>query len=141
MKPTIAILALCSLCATTANAETFSSDVWADNWFEMRIDGTQVAQDSVPITIERSFNSESFTFEAEEAWLLKTNAFLRHKTKQSIEDSTTAVKRKRRPSCHCAVADDHALHSAWAFGLVELNVERPLGPLRERLLERAQFCA
>lgn len=70
MKPTFAILALCSLCATTAGAETFSSDVWADNWFEMRIDGKQVAQDSVPITTERSFNAESFTFEAERPFVV-----------------------------------------------------------------------
>jgi len=40
-------------------------DVWADNWFEMRVDGVQVAEDSVPITTERSFNAESFSFEAE----------------------------------------------------------------------------
>ncbi|GHA61475.1 hypothetical protein GCM10008927_28700 [Amylibacter ulvae] len=45
-------------------AETYSVDVWADNWFEMRIDGVQVAEDSVPITTERSFNAESFTFVA-----------------------------------------------------------------------------
>ncbi len=50
---------------TTATAETYSADVWADNWFEMRINGAQVAEDSVPITTERSFNAESFTFEAE----------------------------------------------------------------------------
>ena len=70
MKPTFAIFALCSLCATAACAETFSSDVWADNWFEMRINGTQVAQDSVPITTERSFNAESFTFEAERPFVV-----------------------------------------------------------------------
>jgi hypothetical protein len=46
-------------------AETYNADVWADNWFEMRIGGVQVAEDSVPITTERSFNAESFTFEAE----------------------------------------------------------------------------
>lgn len=51
--------------ATTATAETFSADVWADNWFEMRINGEQVAEDSVSITTERSFNAESFAFEAE----------------------------------------------------------------------------
>lgn len=54
-----------ALCATGVGAETFTADVWADNWFEMRIDGTLVAEDSVPITTERSFNAESFTFEAE----------------------------------------------------------------------------
>jgi hypothetical protein len=65
MKPTFAILALFSLCAAAAGAETYSSDVWADNWFEMRINGTRVAQDSVPMTTEPSFNAESLTFEAE----------------------------------------------------------------------------
>ncbi|MEM7719064.1 MAG: PEBP family protein [Pseudomonadota bacterium] len=55
---------------TSASAETFSADVWADNWFEMRIDGKQVAEDSVPITTERSFNAESFTFEAERPFVI-----------------------------------------------------------------------
>lgn len=53
-----------TLSATPVGAETFSADVWADNWFEVRIDGVQVAEDSVPITTERSFNAESFNFEA-----------------------------------------------------------------------------
>lgn len=53
-----------------AFAETFSADVWADNWFEMRVDGEQVAEDSVPITTERSFNAESFTFEAERPFVI-----------------------------------------------------------------------
>ena len=52
------------------NAEIFSADVWADNWFEMRVDGIQVAEDSVPITTERSFNAESFTFIAERPFVL-----------------------------------------------------------------------
>ena len=39
--------------ASLATAETFQVDVWADNWFEMRINGQQVAEDSVPITTER----------------------------------------------------------------------------------------
>ncbi|MDO6585739.1 hypothetical protein Q4543_09415 [Salipiger sp. 1_MG-2023] len=56
--------ALC-LTASALSAETYSADVWADNWFEMRVNGAQVAEDSVPITTERSFNAESFTFEAE----------------------------------------------------------------------------
>ena len=51
--------------ASPALADTFQADVWADNWFEMRINGETVAVDSVPITTERSFNAESFTFEAE----------------------------------------------------------------------------
>ena len=52
------------------HAETFSADVWADNWFELRINGTQVAEDSVPITTERSFNAESFSFTAERPFVL-----------------------------------------------------------------------
>lgn len=57
-------LALLALLTSTASAETFSADVWADNWFEMRINGEQVAEDSTPITTERSFNAERFSFEA-----------------------------------------------------------------------------
>ena len=62
-RTTVALLPL--LIALPAGAETFSADVWADNWFEMRINGAQVAEDSVPITTERSFNAESFAFEAD----------------------------------------------------------------------------
>lgn len=70
MKCSLAAIVLCSISATAAGAETFSTDVWADNWFEMRINGTQVAEDSVPITTERSFNAESFTFEAERPFVI-----------------------------------------------------------------------
>ena len=63
-------LALVFLSAIPAAADTFSADVWADNWFEMRIDGQTVAEDSVPITTERSFNAESFTFDAEPPFVI-----------------------------------------------------------------------
>ncbi len=65
MKHAIFTLSLISLVPASVGAETFAADVWADNWFEMRINGEQVAEDSVPITTERSFNAESFTFTAE----------------------------------------------------------------------------
>lgn len=52
------------------SAETYEADVWADNWFEMRVNGQQVAEDSVPITTERSFNSESFSFDAVRPYVL-----------------------------------------------------------------------
>ncbi|MCG3266958.1 PEBP family protein [Yoonia sp. I 8.24] len=65
MRKFIYPLALIPLSTGALFAESYSADVWADNWFEMRIDGVQVAEDSVPITTERSFNAESFTFEAE----------------------------------------------------------------------------
>lgn len=62
-------LSVC-LTALPAFAETYSADVWADNWFELRVDGQQVAEDSVPITTERSFNAESFSFNAERPFVL-----------------------------------------------------------------------
>lgn len=50
--------------AQAAQAETYRVDVWADNWFEFHINGERVAEDSVSITTERSFNAESFSFDA-----------------------------------------------------------------------------
>lgn len=70
MKYTTSLTLILALTAATVGAETFSADVWADNWFEMRIDGARVAEDSVPITTERSFNAESFTFEAERPFVI-----------------------------------------------------------------------
>lgn len=43
----------------------FVAEIWADNWFSLWINGTKVGEDSVPITTERSFNSESIRFEAD----------------------------------------------------------------------------
>ena len=43
---------------------TFVAEVWADNWFSLYVNGTLVGEDSVPITTERSFNSERITFTA-----------------------------------------------------------------------------
>jgi hypothetical protein len=43
---------------------TFIAEVWADNWFALYINGKLVGEDSVPITTERSFNSEQITFKA-----------------------------------------------------------------------------
>jgi len=65
MKIAVLSFVLLGLLPQSIAAETFAADVWADNWFEMRIEGEVVAKDSVPITTERSFNAESFTFEAE----------------------------------------------------------------------------
>ncbi|WP_299407177.1 PEBP family protein [uncultured Roseobacter sp.] len=70
MKSVVSALILLTVSGTAFSAETFSADVWADNWFEMRINGAQVAEDSVPITTERSFNAESFTFEAERPFVI-----------------------------------------------------------------------
>lgn len=70
MRYPLAAVLLTSIAASSLHAETFSADVWADNWFELRVNGTTVMTDSVPITTERSFNKESFTFEAERPFVL-----------------------------------------------------------------------
>ena len=70
VKPILASLALLAASTSPLAAETLTADVWADNWFELRIDGVQVGQDTVPITTERSFNAESFSFEAERPFVI-----------------------------------------------------------------------
>lgn len=40
------------------------AEVWTDNWFAFYLGETLIKEDSVPITTERSFNKETFTFEA-----------------------------------------------------------------------------
>lgn len=70
MPRILTVTALMLALPAAAFAETLSADVWADNWFEMRVDGEQVAEDSVPIRTERSFNAESFTFEAERPFVI-----------------------------------------------------------------------
>lgn len=50
--------------SVTADPVKFRADVWADNWFALYVNGKKVGEDSVPITTERSFNSERITFEA-----------------------------------------------------------------------------
>ena len=43
----------------------FKLEAWADNWFSMSIGDKLVVEDSVPITTERSFNSETALFDAD----------------------------------------------------------------------------
>ena len=45
-------------------SSSYQVEVWADNWMAVYVDGELIGEDSVPITTERSFNSETFTFEA-----------------------------------------------------------------------------
>ncbi len=49
---------------SAGGTSTFQIEVWADNWMAVYIDGELIGEDSVPITTERSFNAEVFTFEA-----------------------------------------------------------------------------
>ena len=65
------LFVLCLLFAThispvnaAGKSIAFTAEVWADNWFALYINGKLVGQDSVPITTERSFNSERITFKA-----------------------------------------------------------------------------
>ena len=50
--------------AETGVSSTFVAEVWVDNWFSLTVNGGFVGEDSVPITTERSFNAETFTFDA-----------------------------------------------------------------------------
>lgn len=43
---------------------TLRAEVWADNWFALYSGETLIREDSVPISTERSFNAEVFTFQA-----------------------------------------------------------------------------
>ena len=70
MTSRMVVLAFSMVSSFPVLAETYSVDAWADNWFEMRIDGVAVAEDSVPITTERSFNAESFSFTAEPPFVI-----------------------------------------------------------------------
>jgi hypothetical protein len=47
-----------------AGAVRLKAEVWADNWFAFYLGEKKIAEDSVPITTERSFNAETFTFDA-----------------------------------------------------------------------------
>ncbi len=55
---------------TTTAGSSFRADVWADNWSSMYLGEKLVMEDSTPLTTERSFNAEVFTFEAERPFLL-----------------------------------------------------------------------
>jgi hypothetical protein len=50
--------------ATTGSTAHFKAEVWADNWFALYVGEKLAGEDSVPITTERSFNSETFYFDA-----------------------------------------------------------------------------
>ena len=48
----------------SGDTSTFVIEIWADNWAAVYVDGQLIGEDSVPITTERSFNAETFGFEA-----------------------------------------------------------------------------
>ena len=50
--------------AISSKKYEFTAEVWADNWFAMYVNGKKVGEDSVPITTQKSFNSETIKFNA-----------------------------------------------------------------------------
>jgi len=46
----------------TEDSVAFRGEAWADNWFALYNGERLLAEDKVPITTERSFNAETFTF-------------------------------------------------------------------------------
>jgi phosphatidylethanolamine-binding protein (PEBP) family uncharacterized protein len=50
--------------AVVSKSVAFQAELWADNWFSLYINGKKVGEDSVPITTEKSFNSEKIKFSA-----------------------------------------------------------------------------
>lgn len=50
--------------AVASKSIAFQAEVWADNWFALYVNGMKVGEDSVPITTEKSFNSEKIKFTA-----------------------------------------------------------------------------
>jgi len=77
MKRTISIALLLAGCSPESGSDvnvsnidstgslSVHADVWTDNWFAFYSGDKLILEDSVPITTERSFNSESFTFSAD----------------------------------------------------------------------------
>ena len=50
--------------AASVKSISFTAEIWADNWFAIYVNGKKVGEDSVPITTQRSFNSEVIKFSA-----------------------------------------------------------------------------
>ncbi len=64
MKHLLLLLPLLTACTVDVGDGAWLGEVWADNWSSMYVDGELVMEDSVSITTERSFNQESFSFDA-----------------------------------------------------------------------------
>ena len=55
----LALLLAAGCAASAPETAGMKAEIWADNWFEMYVNGETVLEDSVPITTERSFNAET----------------------------------------------------------------------------------
>ncbi len=65
MHKILSLVLLFSAKGVFADSRNLTAEIWVDNWFEMYVNGEKIMEDSVPITTERSFNSETTTFTAE----------------------------------------------------------------------------
>lgn len=63
LLPTL-LLAACTS-QKDAGSGQFKLEAWADNWFSMSLGDELVVEDSVPITTQRSFNAETWSFDAD----------------------------------------------------------------------------
>lgn len=69
----------------SGDGSSFQIDVWADNWSAVYVNGQLIGEDSVSITTERSFNAETFTFEATYPFTLAIEAKDFKETDSGIE--------------------------------------------------------
>lgn len=74
-----------SASASAGDSTGFKIEIWADNWSEVYIDGKKVGEDSVPITTERSFNAETYTFDAQLPFTVSIKAMDFKETDSGIE--------------------------------------------------------
>ena len=63
----------------------FRIEVWADNWSAVYVDGEKIGEDSVSITTERSFNAETYTFDAQMPFTVSIEAKDFKETDSGIE--------------------------------------------------------
>lgn len=65
MRSVLLVTLLLGAGSAVAEPRSLTADIWADNWFQMYVNGTEIVEDSVPITTERSFNAQTVTFSAD----------------------------------------------------------------------------
>ena len=70
---------------SSGDTSAFQIEVWADNWMAVYVNGELIGEDSDPITTERSFNAETFTFEATYPFTLAIEAKDFKETDSGIE--------------------------------------------------------
>jgi hypothetical protein len=86
------------------DAILLTDEIWADHWFVLWVNGELIGEDSVPITTERSFNAETFEFEATYPLTIAIEAKDFKETESGIEyiDGTGDVMLENRYHIHMA---------------------------------------